>query len=146
VKRLYYSYNDFLIDLGSVVTQLREKRFDSIVAISRGGLTMAHYLSLRLNIRDVKSINAVSYDDDKMSEDIEIFGVPDKLGKNVLIVDEIADSGRTLKATTELLKDRFSGSNISTFTLFYKDSSIFKPDLHCQEAVEWIDFFWEVDS
>jgi xanthine phosphoribosyltransferase len=65
--------------------------------------------------------------------------------KNILIVDDIVDSGETLQAVAKVLQQRYPSSCFKTATLFYKKDAIIKPDFTINEAKEWIDFFWEVD-
>jgi len=45
----------------------------------------------------------------------------------------------------EYLRKNFKDIKFVTATLFYKKSSIFKPDMYMQETDKWIEFFWEVD-
>jgi len=37
------------------------------------------------------------------------------------------------------------GTEFKTATLFYKRTSVHQPDFTVNEALDWIDFFWERD-
>ena len=146
MKRVYYPYSEFVVDLQKLVEQMDSYKPDAIVAISRGGLTMAHLLSEYFSLRSLFAINAVLYEGATKLENVRVFNAPDLTGyTNILIVDEIADSGQTLTAVTELLKSNHPDATYKTATLFQKQSAKFRADWFAKEAVEWIDFFWSVD-
>jgi len=140
----FYSYEEFLKDIDSATEKLSKNSYNTIIAIGRGGLTASHFFGVSLNIRDVQTLSAISYSGDKKMDSIEVQNLPHQVGKKVLIVDDISDSGDTLIAVTEELKERFKSSTFDTYTIFYKSSSKFRPDLYSRESSEWIDFFWEV--
>lgn len=142
---LYYGYEDFRDDMSYLISSL-DFTPDAIVGIARGGLTMAHFLSISLDMREVYSINAVSYRDKKQDDAIKIFNIPN-LGsaKNVLIVDEIIDSGKSMHKILEVLGEINPDITFKTASLFYKPTAIYLPHYKVREAPEWIDFFWEVD-
>jgi len=135
-----YTFDEFKID----IKNLKLQKPDAIIAIARGGLTFAHHLSQKLDIRDVFSINAISYEGNKKVEDIKIFNIPnlDKY-KNILIVDDISDSGDTFIKVLNILKNRYPEKTFKTISLFYKPTSKYKPDIYLHTANEWINFFWE---
>ena len=83
----------------------------SITGIERGGLIPAVMISHKLNIPYVTKIN-----------------------KHTLVVDDICDSGETLKNT-------IAGY---TATLHYKKTASFTPDFYSKEVgEEWIVYPWE---
>lgn len=115
-----------------------EKPFDIIVAIGRGGLTFGHLLSDFLRI-PISSITIQSYTDIQKQGEVHItqelsYGI-DK--KRVLLVDDIADTGTTLKRAIAYLKT-FHPSVITTATLFYKPHSAHRPDYFAKQTRLWI--------
>jgi len=135
-----YTFDEFKID----IKNLKLKKPDAIIAIARGGLTFAHYLSQKFNIRDVFSINVISYEGNKKLEDIKIFNIPNLSNhKNILIVDDISDSGDTFMKVLNTLKNRYPQKNFKTISIFYKPTSKYKPDIYLHTTNEWINFFWE---
>ena len=142
----YYSYENFKNDTNSLINRVRDSDFDGIVAIARGGLTLSHVMAEGLDVRQVQSIRTELYDKTTKRDDLTIFGKCDfKSARKVLVVDDIADSGDTLKAVMEHLKSDFKDIEFSCATLFYKKTSIYEPDFWINEADDWIDFFWESD-
>ena len=143
---IYYSYENFKSDTWTLIDEVRSFNPEVIVAIARGGLTLAHAMAEGLDIRAVESIRTELYDNDKKRDDICIYGECTLLNKKrVLVVDDIADSGITLKAVMEKLAKDNLHVEFKTATLFYKKSSIFQPDYSVNEATDWIDFFWDRD-
>ena len=145
MKKHYYPYAEFLDDLKMLVKKI-DKPFDVIVGISRGGLSMAQMLGEYYNIRKVYAINSIGYDDTTKLDKVWIFNVPDlSSAKNVLIVDDIVDSGDTLVEVLDTLREKFPHVVFYTASIFYKSRAKIKPDWYIKEATEWIDFFWSVD-
>ncbi|MGD9595244.1 MAG: phosphoribosyltransferase, partial [Wolinella sp.] len=142
---LYYSYEMFRDDMKELVTRLDYKP-EAVLGITRGGLTMAHFLGIAMDMREVYTINAVSYFNKQQDEDIKIFNIPN-LGdaKQVLIVDEIVDSGKSMRKILEVLTEINPDVEFKTAVLFHKPTAIYTPDFYIREATEWIEFFWEVD-
>ena len=146
MEKIYYSYEEFKKDIKELVKKL-DKDYECLVGITRGGLLPLLALSHSLNKKDIKTIKSDFYDFEEKKENIHIeFEADLSKYKNILLVDDIADSGKTLKDVVEFLKQRFKNLHIDTATIFYKKSSIFKPTYFVKEAdKEWIDFFWEID-
>jgi len=135
-----YTYKDFQQDLST----LNIPKPDAIVAIARGGLTLSHHLAEIFDIREVFAINAISYDKTQKKEKIDIFNIPNLHGfKNILIVDDISDSGDTFIEVLKLLKSKYPDLSFKTLSIFYKPTSKFKPNFYFHETKEWIRFFWE---
>ena len=141
----YYSYELFREDMKELVKRL-DYTPDAVLGIARGGLTMAHFLGIALDMREVYAINAISYFNKQQDEDIKIFNIPN-LGdaRRVLIVDEIIDSGKSMKKILEVLTEINPDIEFKTAVLFHKPTAIYKPDYYIRSANEWIEFFWEVD-
>lgn len=115
-----------------------EAPFATIIAIGRGGLTFGHLLSDFLRI-PICSITIQSYTDIKKQGEVKITeGLSSRIGgKRVLLVDDIADSGATLKRATSYLR-RFRPQSITTATLFYKPHSTIRPDYYAKQTDLWI--------
>lgn len=77
----------------------------AVIAITRGGMAPAMIVARELDIRTVDTISVKSYDHQKQSEavvlkspDMDLMGD----GEGVLIVDDLVDTGKTLKVVKEL--------------------------------------------
>ncbi|MDH4945414.1 phosphoribosyltransferase family protein [Sulfurimonas sp. C5] len=142
----YYTYQEFREDTKRLLKLLKTERYDGIVAISRGGLTLSHCIAEGLDLRDVQSIRTELYDDMTKRDVIKLFGeCKFEHHKKVLVVDDIADSGETLQFVMNHLTRNYEGVTFESATLFYKKTSVYEPNFWIKEASMWIDFFWERD-
>lgn len=116
----------------------REKPFNIIVAIGRGGLTFGHLISDFLRI-PICSITIQSYTDIQKQGEVHITEELSSSisGKRVLLVDDIADTGTTLKRATTYINS-FHPSVVTTATLFYKPHSTLRPDYYAKQTKSWI--------
>jgi xanthine phosphoribosyltransferase len=146
VIKKYYSYEEFRDDTKELIKRVKSFEPEAIVGIARGGLTLSHCMAEGLNLREVQTIRTELYDGSCKRQDISLFGVCDfKNVKRVLVLDDIADSGETLKAIMSYLELNFKDIEFQSATLFYKETSVYKPHFWINEAKEWIEFFWEKD-
>ena len=139
---LQNSIKELANDIENGMSQ-NEEEYDFVVGLTRGGLVPAVCLSHTLNVPMI-SINwstrdsCISYLDQQTLQRIK--------GKKILIVEDIVDSGETLKSLCEALKD------VCVFdiaALVYNTSQSIKPryyDVTIDRKVyaDWIDFFWEM--
>jgi len=130
------------------------RTFDCIIGIAKGGCIPATLISYQLEVPTFKTIQIKSYtDSNKRSNTIFSSGTLslfDELSKyeNVLVIDDLADSGKTLSDFEKLynyLSDTVKVPNIFTACLYYKSKSEFKPDWYAEEVKDeaWLDFPWE---
>ncbi len=140
-----YDYDMFLKQLDLLIDKFGEFKPDIILAIARGGLCPALFISQKLGIRELYTLNSIHYDDKKKLDHIKIYNIPDlDENNNILIVDDIIDSGDTMEEILKRLTKLYPNNRYKIATLFYKKSATIKPDFSLNEANEWIDFFWDV--
>ncbi len=150
MEYLKLSWNDIENQCTALAKEIKEKavQFDIIIGISRGGLVPARLLSDILgndevDIIRVKFYRSVAKTDEKpvilLSSQIDI------KGKNILLVDDIADTGESLIETVEHLKEK-NVKSILTATLLKKPQSKFTPDLFVRETPKWVIFPWEINE
>ena len=118
---------------------------NQIVAIARGGLTFGHLLSDLLRI-PVATFAIQSFTDIQNQGEIKITE-PLKSpisGKHILLVDDVADSGKTLERALSYLTG-FKPEKITTVTIFYKPHSVYRPDFFAKQIPnpQWIIFPYE---
>lgn len=143
---LYYSYETFVNDVKTLIDQTRTFEPDALLAIARGGLTLAHAYALATDNRNLFTVNSVLYDGDVKRSHAKLTNIPDLSGmKRVLILDDIVDSGETLKGILRVLHERYPNTDFKSASLYYKRDSDIQPDFSLHEATDWIDFFWEKD-
>jgi hypoxanthine phosphoribosyltransferase len=137
-------YQDLSQEMAADILDRKGPRPQKIVAIGRGGLTLGHLLSDFLRI-PIASITIQSYTDIKTQGEVKI---TEKLGstiagQHILLVDDIADTGKTLIRATKYLA-RFHPASIATATMFYKPHCTVKPDVFAEETDRWILLPFEV--
>lgn len=146
MQKYYYGYDEFKVDINNLASKLQDEKFEAILGVARGGLLLTQFLAIKLNLRDVFTINSILYDDTMKNEKSKVFNIPDLSGyKKVLIADDIVDSGETLSNILEILEKSFPHIEFKIASLFYKKTALITPDFMEKEATAWIDFFWEVD-
>jgi hypoxanthine phosphoribosyltransferase len=111
--------------LEGLVADLAERvgtGFDVLLAITRGGLVPAGMLAYRLGLRNILVAAVEYYDDEgRPGPKPTFFQFPaDPLlrGQRVLIVDEVWDSGTTIHAVTERVRQ--AGGMPTTAVIHYK--------------------------
>lgn len=117
---------------------------DVIVGIARGGLIPAVRFSHLLNDRLMRVVHVKYYKDvDAPTEKPEIFWSDvEKLKGKVLVVDDVADTGNTLKIVVDHLAERVEGE-MKIATLVWKPRSKIKPDFFVFKTDKWVVFPWE---
>ena len=144
-SKIYYPYNEFRDDLKILIEKI-DQPFDAILGIARGGLAMAQMLGEYYDLREVYAINTIGYDDTEKKDSVEVFNIPDlKSAKQVLIVDDIVDSGDTLIEILKVLNEKYPSVTFLSASLFYKKTAKITPTWYVKEPKGWIDFFWSVD-
>lgn len=74
------------------------QQYTAIIAVSRGGLFPAGMLATLLNIRMVETISISSYEGEEQQSDVLVLKpavLPNVLPHNILIVDDLVDTGQT---------------------------------------------------
>ncbi|MEJ1156423.1 MULTISPECIES: phosphoribosyltransferase [Microbacterium] len=118
---------------------------DVVVAIARGGLLPAGAIAYGLGVKNCGAINVEFYTGIGTVLDAPEI-LPPELdmtylgGKRVLLVDDVADSGRTLALAVSLLTDR--GADVRSTTIYTKPTTIIHPDYVWKDTSLWIDFPW----
>ena len=145
MSKIYYAYAEFKEDL-KALTQKIDQEFDVILPIARGGLSMGQMLGEYYNIREVYAINTIGYDDTEKLKEVTVFNIPNlEMTKQVLIVDDIVDSGDTLVEVLKVLEDKYPSIEFFTASIFYKPTAIIEPTWWVKEPRGWIEFFWSED-
>ncbi len=116
-----------------------------VVAIARGGLLPAGAIAYGLGTKSCGALNVEFYTGVGTVLDAPEILPPDLDlehldGRRVLLVDDVADSGRTLALAVDLL--RKSGAEVRSVCVFTKPSTILVPDYFSKETDLWIDFPW----
>lgn len=123
--------------------RFREQKPHLIVAIARGGLTIAHILSDLLEL-PVASFTVSSYKDLKRTDDLNMtYRVGGRLKqKRVLLVDDVSDTGKTFVRAIKYLK-QCGAIEVIPVALFTKPESEFRPAHSVTRTDAWVIFPWD---
>lgn len=136
---------------GSATRELAQEIVDSgfrpeiVIAIARGGLLLAGSLSYALGVKLSDAINVEFYTDvhETLPDPVLLAPMLDTgaiENKQLLVVDDVADSGRTLALVLDLL--RGLGAEARSAVLYTKPSSQVDPDFTWKHTDQWIVFPW----
>jgi xanthine phosphoribosyltransferase len=145
MKKEQYTYKQLTKDMPKLIKKIDFKP-DAILAIARGGLTIAHILSESMNNKNLFVLNAMAYEGVKRKGDVKVFNIPNlQEYNNILIVDEIIDSGDSMAAILDIMNKNYPNHCFKIATLFYKPTALIQPHFTIHEAKNWIEFFWTKD-
>ncbi|MGF1597648.1 MAG: phosphoribosyltransferase [Acidimicrobiales bacterium] len=120
-------------------------RPDIILAIARGGLFCAGSLGYALSVKNLYVMNLEFYTGVDERLDVPVMLPPyldkvDLADARILVVDDVADTGHTLKVVHEFCQDVVAES--MTAVLYEKSHSLVKCDFVWKRTDAWINFPW----
>jgi len=119
---------------------------DVIVGVSRGGWPPARVLSDLMGNPNLANVRAEFYLGVAETKGEPVLTQPVSMevaDKKVLVVDEVADTGKSLKLVKEHIVQK-KAMEVKIATVYYKPWSIVKPDYYEKETSRWIVFPWEI--
>lgn len=131
----------------NLVEKIRKNGFkpDIIVGVSRGGWPPARVLSDLMSNPNLANVRTEFYLGVAETKEEPVLTQPVSMkvaGKKVLVVDEVADTGKSLKLVKEHIIEQ-DATEVKIATVYYKPWSIVKPDYYEKETSRWIVFPWE---
>lgn len=126
-----------------LVNELKSIRFDTILGLSRGGMIPATILSYKLKCPNLQQLGVRTRD----VKNIQYYNTPLLTG-NVLVVDDINDSGLTFNSVNEYIDYHFDHNEIKNITycsLYQRYNTNFKKGItaHVIENDDWLVFPWD---
>lgn len=120
---------------------------DLIVGVARGGLIPAGAIGYAIGVKEMGAINVEFYTDigATLPEPIILnprLDTESLTDKKVLVVDDVADSGKTLDLVVNMLKE--TASEVRSAVIYTKPTTIFEPDYSWKKTEAWINFAWSV--
>jgi hypothetical protein len=124
-------------------------RPDIILAIARGGLFPGGSLGYALSVKNLYVMNLEFYTGVGKRLDVPVMLPPyldkvDLRDAKILVVDDVADTGHTLKVVHEFCQDEVAESR--TAVLYEKPRSLVKCDFVWRTTDRWINFPWSTDA
>jgi hypoxanthine phosphoribosyltransferase len=137
--------------LGEAARQLAEAVVESgyapdiVLAIARGGLLPGGAVAYALGVKNSCAMNVEFYTDVDQRLEVPLILPPapeliDLGDAKMLIVDDVADTGRTLEVVQAFCAGKVA--EVRTGVLYEKPHSVVKCDYIWRRTDRWIDFPW----
>jgi hypoxanthine phosphoribosyltransferase len=149
MEKTIINWQEFQNDIDTCISQIKNKKFDLVIGLMRGGSIPATIISNRLNI-PMRMMGLKSYTSDNKQSEILLYqtcydSIVNILTerKNVLIVDDLSDSGDTFRFAVDNYKYYFE--NVYTLAPYMKEGTSLEPDFYSRrfEKNTWLVFPWE---
>ena len=134
---------EYIYDLcRGVSDQVKQAEFepDVVVALARGGWFAGRCACDFLGLDDLTSLKMEHYvgTGEKADEPTVRYPMPEGSvrGKNVLVIDDIADTGGSIHRADEYVRDR-DAATVRTATLQLLETSEFEPDFVGERLADW---------
>jgi uncharacterized protein len=147
IEREVLSWPEFGVAARELAQQVVDSGYepDVILAIARGGLIPAGAVAYALDLHNVATVNVEFYTGVEQRMELPIMlppvlDVTDIAGATLLVVDDVADTGKTL----ELVR-RFAAEHVSAVraaVIYEKPQSVVKCDYVWRRTQKWVDFPW----
>lgn len=146
-KIRYITWQEVHEIIGSLANRLiGDYNPEIIIAIAKGGLIPARIISDVLGIDEIGFIEVKFYKSIGVRSEkpfIKHIAIPYLKDKNVLVVDDVVDSGRTIQLVVDSLAVH-APKQLRTLALYLKPWSTYIPDYYFGVTDEWIVYPWEI--
>lgn len=131
-------------DCISLAKKIEKTKIDEIISISRGGMVVSRLLSDLLDL-PISHIAIESYADLSQQKEPIVTQVSSRefKGENILLVDELSDSGKTFLRGLSYLKE-LPINKVYTVSPYYKPHTKYIPDFWVEEIDGWIILPYEI--
>lgn len=143
------SWSDFGVASRDLAQAVADDGYDPdmILSIARGGLLIGGALGYALAVKNVYTMNVEFYTGVDERLDVPVVLPPslqlvDVTGLRVLVADDVADTGHTLRLVREVLAQHVAEAR--TAVLYQKSHSVIAPDYCWKQTDSWINFPWSV--
>jgi len=123
-----------------------DQKIDALVSLAKGGWPIGRIVADVLGVRQGYSIGMETYSGINVhaSEPVVYQDISSQVvvGKTVLLVDDVADSGVSLRFAQQHLI-ALGAARVVTATSFFKPHSSIRPDFFAAETTAWILFPFE---
>ena len=141
------TYEDFGRATRELAVTIHDSGFrpDIILSIARGGFFLGAGLGYALDVKNAFMMSVEFYTgvDERLDLPVVLPPVPSKVDLAdavVLIADDVADSGHTLKMVTDFCAETVR--EVRSVVLYEKPQSVIVPDYSWKKTDRWIDFPW----
>jgi uncharacterized protein len=145
------TWEGFGVATRELATEIAEEGFrpDIVLAVARGGLTVAGALAYALDVKNCVAMNVEFYTSFHERLDVPVvlpptLDVVDLRGMRVLIADDVADTGRTLELVRKEIAEHVAEARCAV--LYRKPWSVISPEYVWAHTERWINFPWSSDG
>lgn len=122
---------------------------DIVLSIARGGVFVAGGLAYALDCKNIHLVNVEFYTGVGTTLDMPVMlaPVPDTIdfsARKVLIADDVADTGKTLKLVYDFCVDAVA--EVRSAVIYEKPHSLVKCEYVWKRTGKWINFPWSVQQ
>ncbi len=149
-KRERLSYEQFGVAVRELAQTIKDSGYEPeiILSIARGGLLIGGALGYALGVKNTFTMSVEFYTgvNERLALPVVLPPVPNKVdltGLKVLVADDVADTGATLKLVREFCGDHVA--EVRSAVLYEKSHSVEKPDYAWRHTDLWIEFPWSVE-
>lgn len=144
----YPSWDELHEVTAEICQQIDLESVDLLLGVSVGGLVPTALFSIEMKNKNVATISARSYDGRKQGS-LVVRNGPERSaveGKRVLIVDDIVDTGVTVREIKRILLEEYGAASVQIATLFVNREKGQYPDYWGVETNDWVVFPWELEK
>ncbi|MFI6151441.1 phosphoribosyltransferase [Kitasatospora sp. NPDC051170] len=121
---------------------------DLILSIARGGVFVAGGLAYALDCKNLHLVNVEFYTGvgTTLEMPVMLAPVPDAIdfsGKKVLIADDVADTGKTLKLVHDFCVEHVA--EVRSAVIYEKSHSLVQCEYVWKKTDDWINFPWSTE-
>jgi uncharacterized protein len=144
------TWTDFGEASRSLAQQVADSGFepDLVLAIARGGLTVAGALVYALSVKNCFAMNVEFYTgvDERIEMPVMLppmLDLVDIAGLKVLVADDVADTGMTLQLVHKVIDDQVGEARCAV--LYQKPRSVIDCEYVFRRTDLWINFPWSTE-
>lgn len=149
VEKIFPTWDEIEILADRLAEQLTGE-YDVVLVVTRAGVFPASFLSERLSLRNITATSVVFYTElGETLPEPQFLNFPNDetlCGKRILIVDEVWDTGQTMTAVRQRVRE--AGGHPEVAVLHYKPTHSVvdgEPDYWAAETDRWIVYPWDPD-
>ena len=143
------SYEVFGVAIRELAQAIKDSGYepDIVLSIARGGLLIGGALGYALGVKNTFTMSVEFYTgvNERLALPVVLPPVPNKVdltGLKVLVADDVADTGATLKLVREFCAGYVA--EVRSAVLYEKPHSVETPDYAWRHTEKWIEFPWSV--
>lgn len=145
------TYETFGVAIRELAQAVADDGFepDIVLSIARGGVFVAGGLAYALDCKNIHLVNVEFYTGVGTTLDMPVMLAPvpnaiDFSDKKILIADDVADTGKTLKLVHDFCVGHVA--EVRSAVIYEKSHSLVRCEYVWKRTDRWINFPWSVDQ